>query len=93
MRVDVERLRMELVLSQPVPPPRCGSSPRLSPAVGTRLDEPELPLAKMQSTKHEDFFFLQASLGDCTSLDQEGITILLQTDVGVDDAETITTKA
>ena len=40
MRVDVERLRMETVISQPVPPPQCDLSPRRLPAVGTGLNKP-----------------------------------------------------
>ena len=41
MDVDVERLRMEILLSQPAPPPLCDSSPRRLPAVGTGLNKPE----------------------------------------------------
>ena len=89
VRVDVERLRMEIVLSQPTPPPQCGSSPRRSPVVGTVSDEPGVSRAETQSTERELFFPLQASvdgfLQGCTSLDQEGTIILLQPDVGVDD--------
>ena len=33
MRVDVERLRMEIALSQPAPPLQCDSSPRRLPVV------------------------------------------------------------
>ena len=35
MRVNFERLRMEIVLSQPAPRPQCGPSPRRLPAVNT----------------------------------------------------------
>ena len=93
MRVDVERLRMEIVFSQPAPPPQCGSSSRRSPAVGTGLDEPGAPCAETQSTEKEDISPIQASLDGCTSLDQAGTTILLQTDVGVGEAKTTTTNA
>ena len=40
MRVDVERLRMEIVFSQPAPRPQCDPSPRRLPAVGTGSEEP-----------------------------------------------------
>ena len=56
MKVDVERLRMEIVLCQPEPPLQCDASPRRllavdkgskepgtphrSPAIGTGSDEP-----------------------------------------------------
>ena len=43
MDVDIERLRMKIVLSQPAPPPQCVSSPRRVPAVNTRSDEPGTP--------------------------------------------------
>ena len=92
MRADVERLRMKIVLSQPAPPPQCGSSPRRSPAVGTGLDEPGVPRVETQSTEREGTFPLQASLDGCTNLDQEDTAIWLQAHVGVDDAETTTTK-
>ena len=57
MRVDVERLRMEVVLSQPAPPPpQCDSSPRRSPVVGTGSDEPGVSRAETQPTEREGFF-------------------------------------
>ena len=40
MDVDIERLRLESLLSQPAPPPQCDPSPRRLPAVGTGLHEP-----------------------------------------------------
>ena len=43
MRVDVERLRMKIVLSQPAPPPQCDPSPRRLPAVDTGSEEPGTP--------------------------------------------------
>ena len=38
MEVDVERLRMEIVLSQPAPPLQCDSLPRRLPAIDTGSD-------------------------------------------------------
>ena len=40
MRVDVERLKMEIILSQPEPPLQCDASARQLPAIGTGSDEP-----------------------------------------------------
>ena len=93
MKVDVEGLRVEILLSQPAPPPQYHSSPRQLPAVGTGSDEPGVSRAETQSTEREGFP-LQTSVHvsldvSCTSLDQESAIILLQTDVGAN-AETIT---
>ena len=41
IRVDVEGLRMEIVLSQPEPPPQCDASPQRLPAVSTSWRNPE----------------------------------------------------
>ena len=82
MRVDVDRLRMENFISQPAPPPQCDSSPRRSPAIGTRSDEPGGSRAESQSTEREESFPLQASVDgflhvvSCISPEQE--CILLQ---------------
>ena len=70
MRVEVKRLRIEIVLSQFAPPPQCGPSPRRLPAVSTgseesgtprRLpavdtgsDEPGVSRADTQSTESEE---------------------------------------
>ena len=43
MRVDVERLRMEMILSRPEQPPQYDASPRQLPAVDTGLEEPITP--------------------------------------------------
>ena len=88
----MERLRLQILLSQPALSPQDDLSPRHSSAVGTGSKEPGLPHAGTQSTEREVFFPLQARLDGFTSLDQEGTTILLQTDVGVDDAETGTNR-
>ena len=78
MRVDVERLRMEIVLSQPAPPPQCDPSPQRLPAVDTGSEEPGAPRrlpvigtgsdelgvsrAETQSTEREEMFPLQANV-------------------------------
>ena len=78
MRVDVERLKIEILLSQPVPPPQCDSSPRRShavdtgseepgtsrrlPAIGTGSDEPGASRAESRSTEREGIFPLQTSV-------------------------------
>ena len=67
--VDVDRLRMKIVLSQAEPPPQCDPSPRRlpvvdtgseqpgtsrrPPAIGTGSDEPGVSRAETQSTKRE----------------------------------------
>ena len=72
MRVDVLELRIEIVLSEPAPPPQCDSSPRrLSavdtgsdepgtprqlPAMGTGSDEPGVSRAESRSTEREGMF-------------------------------------
>ena len=95
MNVDVERLRMEIVLSQPAPPPQCDSSPRRMSAVGTGLDEIGVPRAETQSMEREKIFLFKPTVDGflhiCTSPEQETI-ILVVGDVGMD-AETSTTKA
>ena len=40
LKDNVERLRMEIVLSQPAPRPQCDPSPRRLPAVDTGSEEP-----------------------------------------------------
>ena len=96
MDVKIERLRVEILLSQPEPSPQDDLSPRRSPDVGTGSDEPGVPRAKTQQKEKKGRFSLQASVDgflhvDCTrTLNQEG-TSLLQADVGVDDEATTTT--
>ena len=74
MKVDVERLMMEIIPSQPAPPqcdplPRraevdTGSeepgSPRRSPAIGTGSDEPGV--SRTESTVTEEIFPLKTSM-------------------------------
>ena len=78
MRVDVERLKMELLLSRAAPPLQCDSSPRRlpavdtgsdepgmprrSPAIGTGSDEPGVSRAESRSTEREELFPLRASV-------------------------------
>ena len=69
MRVDDERLKMEILLSQHAPPPQCDSSLRRLPAVDTGGDKPGTSHAESQSTEREEFVPLQASLDSfCTSV-------------------------
>ena len=94
MDVDVERLRLENLLSQPAPSQQDKLSPQRSPAVGTGLHEPGAARAEMKSTKQEESFPLQATFNgflhvNCTSLEQETL-ILLQENVGVDGETTNT---
>ena len=61
MSGDVERLRLKNSFLQPAPPPQCDSSPRRSPAVGTRSDESGVPRAETQQTTEEEGFFFSSS--------------------------------
>ena len=51
MRVDVEGLRMGIILSKPEPPPHYDASPRWLPAVDTGSDEPGV--SRAQSTERK----------------------------------------
>ena len=100
MRVDVGRLRMEIVLLQPESPPQCDLSsrlpavdtgseepgtPRRSPAIDTGSDEPGVSRAETSSTKRK--VPLQASVDGFLRFNctsPEQECILLQPDVGVD---------
>ena len=74
MRVDVERLRMEIILSQPTP--QCDPSPRRLPAVDTGSEEPgtlrrspaigmgldEPGVSRTESTEKEEMFPLETNV-------------------------------
>ena len=96
MTVDDERLNMEILLSQPAPPPQCDSSLRRLPEVDTGWDKPGTPHTDSQSTEREGIFPLQASLDSFlhvnTSLDHVGTNILLQPYIWVEDEEKTTTS-
>ena len=61
MRVDVERLKMKIVLSPPAPWPQCDPLPRRLPAIGTGSDGPGVSRAET-STETEEIVPLQASV-------------------------------
>ena len=93
MDVNVERLRLGIIFSQPALSPQDVSWPRRSPAVGTGLHEPGVLRGEVQSTKQEIILsqdtvdgFLHVS---CTSPEQE-TTFSIQTDIGVEDKITTT---
>ena len=108
MRVDVEGLRMEIILSQP-PSSECDPSPR-SAAVDTGSEEPGTPpqspaISTGSGPKGEIFWFEASRDGflrsNCTSLEQEYIlvqsreeyTLLqVQPEVGMDDSNNATTS-
>ena len=89
MRVEAERVKLEILFSQPAPALQDDLSTRWSAAVLTGSDEPGVPRAETQKNEQKGTFPLQASIDsflhvDCTrTLDQEG-TNLLQADVEVD---------
>ena len=95
MRVDVERLRMEVVLSQPATPPQYDSSPRRLLVIGTGPYEPGVSRAESQSTEREGTFPLQASVDGVlhvsyTRPEQE--CILHQVDVGANVQKTMNSE-
>ena len=92
MRVEVERLRMEIIISQPAPRPQCDTLPRRLPPVDTGSEEPgappRSPAIGTGLDEEEEIVPLQASLNEflylnCTRPEQE--RNLLQPDVGIDD--------
>ena len=94
MNVNDEPLRIEILLSQPAPSLQDDLSPRRSPVVGMGFYDPGAPHAESQSTEREVTFPLQANLDGCISPEQERTTtVLLKTDVEVDDVETTTTTS
>ena len=108
MKVDVEGLRMEIILSQPSSS-ECDTSPRRA-AVDTGSEEPGTPTqspaiskgsgpeAKQAETQmHGGIFSFEASTDglldkNITSTKQEEPALLHQQDVGVDDNEKETTQ-
>ena len=108
MKVDAERLRMEIILSQPAPP-KCdlllrraavdsGSEEpgtlRRSPAIGTGSDEPGVSRVET-STDTEGTFPLGTSMDGffySNCTSPEQERVLLQPDVGIDDNDEATTS-
>ena len=96
MNVKVERLRLEILLSEPPPSPQYDLSPRRSSAAGTELDEPGFPHIVTQQTEQEGDFPFQAGVDGffCvdyyTRIPAQGGSLPSQADVGVE-SETITT--
>ena len=67
--IEVEILRMEILPSQPPPPPQYDSSLRRSPAAGTRFDKPGVPHAVMRHTELEGTFPCQVGVDDFLNVD------------------------
>ena len=98
MNVEVESLREEILLSQPLPPPEYDLSLRRSPAAGTGLDEPGVLHTKMKQTKQEKNFSFQADVDDfshvnCTRIPKREGTSFFQADVGINPETTTTVKS
>ena len=98
MKVDIEGLRMEIILSQP-PSPECDTSPRRA-VVDTGSEEPgtppQSPAISTGSGPEGDIFSFEASRGvflrsKCTSLEEEYILLQVQPD-GMDDSNNATTS-
>ena len=58
IKIKVESLRQEVLLSQPLPPPQYDLSPRRSPAAGTGLDEPGVPHPETKQTEQGELSLL-----------------------------------
>ena len=96
MIVEVENLRLKVLLSQPLLQPQNSLSPRRSPAAGTGLDEPGVPHPEMQQTKQEGTFPFQAGIDgflhiDCMRIPEQERTSSFQADIGVN-PETTTVR-
>ena len=61
MRVDVERLKMKIVFSEPAPSPQCDPSPRRLPAVDTGSEEPETPRRSVRGQMNPEYHELRLS--------------------------------
>ena len=61
VNVEVEGLKMEMVISQPAPPLQCHLSPRRLPAVGTGWSEPGGSRAETQLTERKGGFPFSSS--------------------------------
>ena len=107
MKVDVEGLRMEIILSQPASS-QCDPLPRRA-AVDTGSEEPGTPqqspaistesgpgASRAETQMEEDIFPFETSMdgflrSNFTSMEQEW-ALLYQPDVGVDDNDDATTQ-
>ena len=66
MKLEVETLRLEILLSQPLTPPQFDISPRRSPAAGTGFNKPRVPHTEMQHMEQEGtFLFRPVSMTFC----------------------------
>ena len=101
MKVDIERISMEIILSQPAPP-QCDSlppraavdtgseepgTPRRSPAIGTGSDEPGVSRFET-SMEEEGILPLETSMDGFLHVNfttPKQECIMFQRDVGVDD--------
>ena len=66
MDVEVERLKLEYIFSEPPPSPQDDLSPRQSHAAGTGLDEPGVRHAETQPDQEGTFLFKPMSMAFCT---------------------------
>ena len=99
MKVDVEGLRMEIILLQP-PSSECDPSSRRA-AVVTRSEKPgtppHSPAISTGSGPEGEFFSFEASRdvflrSKCTSLEEEYILLQVQPEVGMDDSNNANTS-
>ena len=97
MTIEVESLRLEVLLSQPLRPPQYNSSPRRSPAAGAGLDEPGVSHTEMQQTERDRTLPFQAgtdsfSHDGCIRILKQGGTSSFHADVGIDPETTTTVR-
>ena len=95
LKVEVESLRIGVLLSQPLPPPQYDVLPLRRPAAGTGLDEPGEPHPEMKQTKQGGTFPFQADVDgflhvNCTRIQEQGGTLSFRADVRVNPKATDT---
>ena len=77
LKVKVESLKIDLLLSQPLPPPQYGQPPRRSPAAGTGTEKPGEPHPEIQQMGRGGTMPLQAGVDvalhvDFTRIPEQG---------------------
>ena len=87
-KIEVDSLRLDVLLSQSLPQPQHDVSPRRSAAAGTGSNEPGVAHPVMQQTEQERTFPFQADADgvlhvDCMRIPEWEGTSYFQVDIGV----------